>query len=77
MLSVPIKVETQAAYNVLSVKHLAKILGGLLYAATSAVPWAFLPKTDVRARRDGLRDCGGRLRLRTVIVDPGVAMRIL
>jgi hypothetical protein len=54
MLSVPIKVEAQAAYNVLSVKHLAKIRGGLLYAVTSAVPWAILPKTHVRARRDGL-----------------------
>jgi hypothetical protein len=37
MLSVPIKVEAQAAYNVLSVKHLERIRGGLLYAAASAV----------------------------------------
>jgi hypothetical protein len=49
MLSVPIKGDAQAVYNVLSVKHLAKTRGGLLVAATSAVPWAILPKTDVRA----------------------------
>jgi hypothetical protein len=32
-----------SASNVLSAKHLNRIHGGLLFAATSSVPWALLP----------------------------------
>ena len=71
----PIKVEAQAAYNVLSVKQLAKIRGGLLYAADSAVPWAILPKTDVRAQRDGFRALRGASSVEGGDSDPGVAIR--
>jgi hypothetical protein len=41
--------------NVLSASHLDRIAGGLLYAATSNVPWATLMATYLRRRRQGLR----------------------
>ena len=72
-----IKVEAQAEYDVLSVQHLDRIRGGLLYSATSAVPWAILHERTFEHDVMVCGHCGGRLRLRAVIVDPEVAMRIL
>ena len=67
--------EAVDAHNVLSVKHRGRIDAGILYASTSAVPWAILHartfEHDVLERGEG----GGRLRARAVIVDPAVASR--
>ena len=63
--------------NVLSTRHLARIAGGLLFAATSDVPWAtLLARTfqiDVRA----CARCGGRLQVRAVVTDHDIARKIL
>ena len=63
MLSVPIKVEAQAAYNVLSVKHLDRIRSGLLNSETSALPWAILHERTFEHDVMMCGHCGGRLRL--------------
>jgi hypothetical protein len=60
--------------NVLSAKHLGRIAGGLLYAATSNVPWAtLLARTDVKA----CARCGARLEVRAVVTDHDIARKIL
>jgi hypothetical protein len=63
--------------NVLSASHLDRIVGGLLYAATSNVPWATLLartfEVDVRA----CARCDGRLEVRAVVTDQLVARKIL
>ena len=65
------------APNVLSADHLARIQGGLLYAATCAVPWAILHARTFDHDVLECPRCGGRLWVRAVIVDPDVAGRIL
>ena len=48
--------EAMDAHNVLSVRHWDRIGRGLLYAATSAVPWAILhARTDTRMENAELR----------------------
>jgi hypothetical protein len=63
--------------NVLSAIHFARIRGGLLYAASSNVPRATsLARTfdvDVKA----CARCGGRLEVRAVVTDLGIARKIL
>ena len=65
------------APNVLSVRHLERIRGGLLYAATSAVTRAILHARTFDKDVLCCCHCGGRLRVRAVIADPGVAWGIL
>ena len=65
------------APNVLSADHLARILGGLLYAATSAVPWALLLRRTFDADISTCARCGGRVRVRAVVTDHAVAAKIL
>lgn len=63
--------------NVLSTRHLARIGAGLLFAATSSVPWAtLLPRTfevDVKS----CPRCGGSLEVRAVVTGHDIARKIL
>jgi hypothetical protein len=63
--------------NVLSVRHLARIGGGLLYAATSNVPWATLLARTFEIDAKSCARCGGRLEVRAVVTDRDIARRIL
>ena len=69
--------EVMDAHNVLSVRHWDRIGRGLLHAATSAVPWAILHARTFDQDVLLCGRCGGRLRVRAVIVDPEVAEHIL
>ena len=65
--------------NVLSQRHLDRIAGGLLYAATSNVPWAtLLARTfDIDVKACARAHCGGRLEVRAVVTDADIARNIL
>ena len=63
--------------NVLSARHIERIQGGLLYAATSNVPWATLLARTFDVDVKCCARCGGRLEVRTVVSDHEVAPRIL
>lgn len=63
--------------NVLSAKHLGRIAGGLLYAATSNVPWATLLARTFDVDVTACARCGGRLDVHAVVADHEVAQRIL
>ena len=66
-----------SAPNVLSAKHLERIAGGLLYAATPNVPWATLLRRTFEVDTTACARCGGRVRVRAIITDPKTAERIL
>lgn len=63
--------------NVLSTTHLARIGGGLLFAATSSVPWATLLARTFEIDAKACAHCGGRLEVRAVVTDHDIARRIL
>ena len=63
--------------NVLSARHLARIGGGLLFAATSNVPWATLLARTFEVDVKACARCGGRLEVRAVVTDHDIARRIL
>jgi hypothetical protein len=63
--------------NVLSVRHLARIGGGLLCAATSSVPWATLLARTFELDAKACACCGARLEVRAVVTDHDIARRIL
>jgi hypothetical protein len=63
--------------NVLSARHLARIGGGLLYAATSNVPWATLLARTFEVDVKACARCGGRLEVRAVVTDHDIARKIL
>jgi hypothetical protein len=63
--------------NVLSTRHLARIGGGLLFAATSSVPWATLLARTFEIDAKACAYCGGRLEVRAVVTDHDIARRIL
>ena len=63
--------------NVLSARHLDRIAGGLLYAATSSVPWATLLARTFEVDVNACARCGGRLEVRAVVTDHDVAPRFL
>jgi len=63
--------------NVLSTRHLARIGGGMLYAATSNVPWATLLAPTFEVDVKACARCGGRLEVRAVVTDHEIARRIL
>jgi hypothetical protein len=65
------------APNLLSAKHLGRIAGGLLYAATSKVPSATLLGRTVQADVKACARCEGRLEVRAVMTDPDIARKIL
>lgn len=65
------------APNILSAKHLGRIAGGLLYAATSRVPWATLLARTFEVDVKACVRCGGRLEVRAVVTDHDIAQRIL
>ena len=63
--------------NVLSASHLARIGGGLLFAATSNVPWAMLLARTFEVDVKACARCSGRLEVRAVVTDHHIARRIL
>jgi hypothetical protein len=65
------------APNLLSAMHLGRIAGGLLYAATSNVPWATLLARTFEVDVKVCARCGGWLDVRAVVTDHEVARNIL
>ena len=63
--------------NVLSTRHLVRIGGGLLFAATSNVPWATLLARTFQFDVKACAHCGGRLEVRAVVTDHNIARTIL
>ena len=63
--------------NMLSARHLARIKGGLVYAATSNVPWATLVARTFEVDVKACVPCGRRLDVRAVVTDKDVARRIV
>jgi hypothetical protein len=63
--------------NVLSAKHWGRIAGGLLFAATSNVPWATLLARTFEIDVKACARCTGRLEVRAVVTDLEVARKIL
>ena len=62
--------------NVLSARHLARIGGGLLYAASSNVPWATLLARTFDIDVKACARCAGRLEVRAVVTDHDIARKI-
>jgi hypothetical protein len=65
------------APNVLGVKHWSRLLGGLLYAATSRVDWATLLRRSFDVDILQCPECGGRLRMLGEITDAPVVRLVL
>jgi len=65
------------APNILSAKHLARIGGGLLFAASANVRWATLLARTFDLDVTTCATCRGRLRVRAVVTDHAVARDIL
>ncbi|HMF60597.1 MAG TPA: hypothetical protein VK595_09500 [Vicinamibacterales bacterium] len=65
------------APNILSARHLNRIAGGLLYAATSNVPWPTLLARTFEVDVKSCVRCGGRLAVRAVVTDLDTARQIL
>jgi hypothetical protein len=65
------------APNILSASHLSRIAGGLLYAATSNVPWATLLARTFDVDVKACNRCGRRLEVRAVVTDHDTARKIL
>ena len=65
------------APNILSAKHVSRIADGLLYAATSNVPWATLLARTFDLDVKSCVHCGGRLEVRAVVTDHDLARKIL
>jgi hypothetical protein len=65
------------APNILSAKHLDRIHGGLLFAATSNVPWALLLARTFDVDSKACPRCEGRLVVRAVITDFSVVRQIV
>jgi hypothetical protein len=63
--------------NVLSARHLARIRGDLLYAASSNVPWATLLARTFDVDVKACARCAGRLEVRAVVTDHDIARKIL
>ena len=63
--------------NVLSARHLARIGGGLLYAASSNMPWATLLARTFDVDVKACARCAGRLEVRAVVTDHDIARKIL
>jgi hypothetical protein len=63
--------------NILSARHLCRIGGGLLFAATSNVPWATLLARTFDIDVKACARCGGRLEVRAVVTDHDIARKIL
>ena len=65
------------APNIVSAKHLSRIAGGALYAASSSVPWATLLARTFDVDVKACVRCGGRLEVRAVVSDRDKAADIL
>ncbi len=63
--------------NVLLARYLARIGGGLLYAATSNVQWATLLARTFDVDVKACARCSGRLEVRAVVTDHDIARKIL
>jgi hypothetical protein len=63
--------------NVLSTRHLARIGGGLVFAATLERAMGHLARTDVDVDVKACARCGGRLEVRAVVTEHDIARRIL
>ena len=61
----------------ISSKHLTRIAGGALYAASSTVPWATLLARTFDVDVKACVHCGGRLQVRAVVTDHDKAGDIL
>jgi hypothetical protein len=65
------------APNIVSAKHLARLAGGLTYAATSRPPWALLLQRTFAVDVLKCARCGGTVRVRAVVTSRATAARIL
>jgi uncharacterized protein YbaR (Trm112 family) len=65
------------APGILSVRHWDRLLGGLLYAATSRIDWAKLLRRSLDVDVLACPKCHGRLRLLAVITEREPVVRIL
>ncbi len=65
------------APNILSVRHWDRLLGGLLYAATSRIDWASLLRRSMDVDVLQCPKCHGRLRVLAVITEREPVQRIL
>ena len=65
------------APNALGVKHWSRLLGGLLYAATSRVDWARLLRRSFDADVLQRPTCGGRLRMLGEVTDAPMVRLVL
>jgi len=63
--------------NVLSARHLSRIGGGQLFAATSNVPWTTLLARTFDVDVNSCARCGGRREVRAVVTDRDIARKIL
>jgi hypothetical protein len=65
------------APNVLSLKHWNRLLGGMLYAASPRVDWAFLLRRSFEVDVLACPGCGGRLRVLGEVTDPAMVPLVL
>jgi len=65
------------APNILSVRRWERLLGGLLYAATSRIDWASLLRRSLDVDVLECPKCHGRLRVLAVITEREPVVRIL
>jgi hypothetical protein len=61
--------------NVLSARHLARIRGGLLYAANSNVPWATLLARTFDVDVKACARCAERLAVRALVTEHAIARK--
>ena len=57
--------------------NILRIRGGLLYAASSKIPWATLLRRTFDTDIESFARCGGHVRVRAVITEHETAARIL
>ncbi len=60
----------------MSAQHLARLAGGLTYAATSRPPWALLLQRTFAVDVLKCARCGGSVRVRAVVMSRATAPRI-
>lgn len=65
------------APNILSVAHWGRLLGGVLYAATSRVAWATLLRRSFDVDVLACARCGGRLRVLGQVTEPAAVRLVL
>jgi hypothetical protein len=69
--------EAELTHQGISVRHLDRLLGGLLLALSPRVAWATLVRRTYGWDVLACAGCGGRLRLLSAITEPATAKKIL